>query len=101
MLSTQIHPLLRAQGFQRRVRTWSRMVDELVQLVNVQGSVGSQRAWALFYVNLGVFSPAVWRLWWGREPPPLFDRTWCPWWNRLEHDVEGIVRRDLWQITEE
>jgi hypothetical protein len=62
VISGALHPVLKVRGFERKGRTWNRRVNGLVHVINVQASkynVLTQRSPCLFYVNIGVFIPAV------------------------------------------
>jgi hypothetical protein len=50
---------LRAAGYRKTGRTWRRRTDGCIQVVNVQGSRHSGGADGRFYLNLGVYFPAL------------------------------------------
>lgn len=50
-METLLKVPLKEQGFRKKGATWYRETDEVVQVVNIQGSQWS----TIFYINLGVY----------------------------------------------
>ncbi len=61
--ASEVVPVLRSRGFKGSWPTW-RLTNERgdVAIVNVQGSMGSDRTRAAFYLNLA-FAPSAWLEW--------------------------------------
>jgi hypothetical protein len=89
VIRTAVHPALKHHGFVRKSRTWNRSTGEVIQVVNVQGSVGSMGDWARFYVNTSLFVPAVWRARFGTEPRPFVLEPDCQIRKRLHPSENG------------
>jgi hypothetical protein len=51
LLQASISPLLKRHGFKKTGATWRRTIDEVIAVINIQGSQWSRT----FYLNLGVY----------------------------------------------
>lgn len=77
LVRTSIHPVLKVQGFRRKGRTWNRLADDVIQVIDIQASQWNEGDSGRFTVNLGIFSQAVYEIVWGREPPSFVKVSDC------------------------
>lgn len=84
-----IDSVLKPRGFRRRKLTWNRRNDIGVDVISLQES----KAGDSLTVNCGVLATGVYRLCWGKEPPPFADETACTVRCRLGEWTEG---REYW-----
>ena len=60
-----VHPTLKPVGFRRQGRTWNRAVNDVVHVMNVQGSDSNYGDTGKFTINMGVYVPSAHRYLWG------------------------------------
>jgi hypothetical protein len=89
-----VHPLLRAEGFTRRHRTWNRAKGDFTQVVNIQASMWNYGEKGSFTLNLGVFSPEVWTIAEEIPLPQFVKEEQCTVRSRVGLLMEG--QYDLW-----
>ena len=96
LIRVGVHPLLKQHGFARKSRTWNRASGDVVHVVNIQGSQASFGEDAEFYVNTGVFAPALWGATRDTPPPPFVSEPECHLRERLDPPDPGA---DRWRLS--
>lgn len=89
-----VAPLLKAEGFARRGRTWNRPRREFVDVVGIQASRWNTPLLTSCTVNLGVFIPSIYRAVQGTEPPVFVGDALCPLRTRIGRLTDD--HHDLW-----
>jgi len=69
--------ILRSCGFRKRRLTWNKRSNEVIQVFNIQPSRFSDDSSMKFTINLGILSPAVWRICWGKSLPKFVEEDDC------------------------
>jgi hypothetical protein len=80
-VAKEIAPVLRAEGFRKKGRSWHRATDDVIQVINLQGSQWSTEE---FYCNLALYIKALGDL----ETPPEYT---CHIRRRVDTDDLGAM----------
>ena len=85
---TALDKLLRPAGFVRKVRTWNRGSDSLIDVIDIQRS----NDWRMVTVNLGVFDHHVHDVCWPGQPLAFVDEASATARMRLGGLIDGSDR---------
>jgi len=77
MIRRTLHPSLMEKGFTHKARTWNRNVGWYIDVVDVQVGRWSRADEGDFTVNVGVFVPSVYKVFWGEDAPPFVAEERC------------------------
>ena len=77
LIKEHVAPLLKRHGFKKKDMTWNKSVNGFTQVINFQVSTYSDDQEESFTINLGLFSPEVWKVCWQKEPPKFIKEDDC------------------------
>ncbi|GHA22220.1 hypothetical protein GCM10008090_35040 [Arenicella chitinivorans] len=77
LIKTHVAPLLRQHGYRKKEMTWNKTEDTYVRVIDFQLSSYSDKKEESFTINLGVYSPAIWRVCWRKDPPNFIKEDAC------------------------
>jgi Domain of unknown function (DUF4304) len=98
LIKIWLDPPLKSSGFTRKSRTWSRRTNGKIDVVDVQTSRWNRVESGAFTINLGIFLPEVFEIYWGK-PAPACPKEWeCVVRMRIGRLLGGIdgLKRDQW-----
>ena len=72
-----IHPTLKPAGFRRQGRTWNRAVNDVVHVINVQGSGSNYGDVGQFTINMGVYVPSAHQYLWNFPQKQFVTESLC------------------------
>jgi Domain of unknown function (DUF4304) len=89
LIIEQVDAVLKPLGFLRRGDVWNRLMDNLVEVVDVQFSKNADS----YTLNAGVLDKAAHQIFWDEQPPEFVEQPQCTIGVRVGNLLDG---KDKW-----